>query len=195
MAEILEDVEGALWASTLIEAWRVEEFPDLSRLVVAVDPAVTSGEDADDTGIVACGRDGHGPAYVIEDATCHESPTEAMRIAVTLYRELSADEIVVEANNGGDYLPSLIHTIDPTVKVRKVHASRGKLTRAEPIHGLHERGMVRFVGSFPDLEDQLTTWVPGEQDSPDRLDAFVWGVTALFPELEAGEGRKLGYRG
>jgi phage terminase large subunit-like protein len=195
MAELLEDVVGALWTTALIEAWRVAEFPDLSRLVVAVDPAVTAEEDSDDTGIVAIGRDGHGAAYLLEDATCHEAPTEAMTRAVALYRDLSADEIVVEANNGGDYLPSLIHTIDPTVKVRKVHASRGKLTRAEPIHGLHERGLVRFVGAFPDLEEQLTSWVPGEGSSPDRLDAFVWAVTALFPELEAGEGRRLGFRG
>lgn len=190
MAEILEDVEGALWTGALIEAWRVDQFPDLARLVVAVDPAVTSGEDSDDTGIIAVGREPGGAAFVLEDATCHEAPTEAMSRAVELYRELNADEIVVETNNGGDYLPSLIHTIDPTVKVRKVHASRGKLTRAEPIHGLHERGQVRFVGAFPELEDQLTTWVPGEP-SPDRLDAFVWGITSLFPELEAGEGRKL----
>lgn len=189
-AEILEDVDGALWTSTLIAAHQVDDFPDLARLVIAVDPAVTSGEDSDDTGIIAIGRDGQGPAYLIEDGTCHESPTVAMTRAVALYRELAADEIVVEANNGGDYLPSLIHTIDPTVKVRKVHASRGKLTRAEPIHGLHERGLVKFVGSFPELEEQLTSWVPGEHDSPDRLDAFVWGATALFPELDREE-RKL----
>lgn len=190
-AEILEDVEGALWSSALIEQWSVSDFPDLARLVVAVDPAVTAEDDSDDTGIIAAGREPNGPAYVIEDATCHEHPTVAMEAAVRLYRDLSADEIVVEANNGGDYLPSLIHTIDPTVKVRKVHASRGKLTRAEPIHGLTEQGRVKFVGSFPELEDQLTSWVPGEGKSPDRLDAFVWAVTALFPELDAGEGRKL----
>ena len=189
-AEILDDVEGALWSSALLEANRVDTFPDLARLVIAVDPAVTAEDDSDDTGIIAAGRAGD-TAYVIEDDTCHEHPTDAMARAVKLYRDLSADEIVVEANNGGDFLPSLIHTIDPTVKVRKVHASRGKLTRAEPIHGLTEQGRVKFVGSFPDLDDQLTSWVPGEDRSPDRLDAFVWAVTALFPELDAGEGRKL----
>ncbi len=194
-AELLEDVEGALWTFALIEQHRVSDFPDLARLVIAVDPAVTSGEDSDDTGIIAIGRDGRGPAYLLEDHTCHEPPTVAMGRAVSAYHDLQADAIVVEANNGGDYLPALIHTIDPTVKVVKVHASRGKLTRAEPIHGLHEQGMVRFVRSFPELEDQLTSWVPGEQDSPDRLDAFVWGVTALFPELEAGVGRSLRFRG
>lgn len=193
-AEILEDVEGALWQSALIETNRVDTFPDLTRLVVAVDPAVTSGEDSDDTGIMAVGRTGD-TAYVIEDATCHEPPSQAMARAVDVYRELSADEIVIEANNGGDYLPALIRTIDPSVKVRTVHASRGKLTRAEPVHGLTEQGRIKFVGGFAELEDQLTAWVPGEQDSPDRLDAFVWAVTALFPELAAGEGRALRFRG
>lgn len=187
--ELLEDVEGALWTMALIDAWREAEFPDLDRLVIAVDPAMTAGEDADDTGIAVCGRAGT-TGYLLEDRTVHTDPAAAMGHVVTLYRELSADAVVVEVNNGGDYIPALIHTIDPSVRVQKVRASRGKLTRAEPIAGLTENGRLRFVGDWPELYDQLTTWVPGEA-SPDRLDAFVWGITSLFPELEAGEGRKL----
>jgi phage terminase large subunit-like protein len=193
--ELLEDVDGALWTQALIDAWTVEEFPDLDRLVIAVDPAVTSGENADDTGIVVAGRT--GPlGYVLEDHTCHLSPQDAMAHVVRLYRELSADAVIVETNNGGDYIPALLHTIDPSVKVQTVRASRGKLTRAEPIAGLTENGRLRFVGGegLRSLFDQMTTYVPGES-SPDRLDAFVWAVTALFPELDAGEGRKLGFRG
>lgn len=192
--ELLDDVEGALWTFGLLDGCVVEDFPDLSRLVIGVDPAVTAGEDSDDTGIVAVGRAGrHGVAYVIEDATCHLDPTAAMGTVVALYHDLGADEVIVEVNNGGDYLPALIRTIDPTVKVRTVRASRGKLTRAEPIHGLYEHGQVQHVGRFADLEEQMTSWVPGEA-SPDRLDALVWAVTALFPELEAGE-RVLRFRG
>jgi phage terminase large subunit-like protein len=190
--ELLEDVEGALWSMALIDAWRETTFPDLDRLVIAVDPAVTAGEDADDTGIAVCGRAGT-IGYHLEDRTVHTDPAAAMGHVVTLYRELSADAVVVEVNNGGDYIPALIHTIDPSVRVQKVRASRGKLTRAEPIAGLTENGRLRFVGDWPELYDQLTTWVPGDP-SPDRLDAFVWGITALFPELEAGEGRRLRVR-
>lgn len=191
-AEILEDVEGALWTAALIEAHRAEDFPDLARLVVAVDPAVTSTDDADDTGIVVAGRSGED-AFVLEDGTCHLDPTSAMTEAVRLYHDLSADEIVVEANNGGDYLPALLRTIDPHVKVRTVHASRGKLTRAEPVHGLYERGRVHHVGGLAELEDQMCTWVPGEE-SPDRLDALVWAMYALFPELTEAQ-RRLSFRG
>jgi phage terminase large subunit-like protein len=193
--ELLEDVDGALWTQALIDAWTVEEFPDLDRLVIAVDPAVTSGENADDTGVVVAGRTG-SLGYVLEDHTCHLAPQDAMAHVVRLYRELSVDAVIVETNNGGDYIPALLHTIDPSVKVQTVRASRGKLTRAEPIAGLTENGRLRFVGGegLRSLFDQMTTYVPGES-SPDRLDAFVWAVTALFPELDAGEGRKLGFRG
>lgn len=189
LAEILTDVEGALWTAALIDAHRVSGFPDLDRLVVAVDPAVTSTEDADDTGIVAVGRTGPD-AFVIEDHTCHEDPTTAMTRVVGVYHDLTADAVVVEANNGGDYLPAVIHAIDPTVTVRKVNATRGKRTRAEPVHALYEQGQVHHVGGFGDLEDQMCTWVPGD-DSPDRLDALVWAITDLYPELDTGPGRRL----
>jgi phage terminase large subunit-like protein len=188
-AEMLEDVDGALWTSTLIEQHRHDEFPDLDRLVVAVDPAVTAGEDADDSGVIVAGRAG-SDCWVLEDHTAHDDPTSVMSMVAALYRDLSADEVIVEANNGGDYLPALLRTIDPSIPVRTVHASRGKRTRAEPVHGLYEQGRVHHVGNLAALEDQMTTWVPG-MDSPDRLDALVWAVTALFPELADGPGRKL----
>jgi phage terminase large subunit-like protein len=191
--ELLDDVEGALWSMGLIDQWNKETtFPDLSRLVIGVDPAGTSGENADWTGIVACGRAGQ-VGYVLEDHSCQLPPPEAMARVVDLYHSLSADAVVVEVNMGWDYVPALIHTIDPSVKVEKVRAKRGKFTRAEPVAGLTENARLRFVGNFPELFDQMTTYVPGEP-SPDRLDAFVWGITALFPELEAGEGRRLRVR-
>ena len=188
-AELLEDVEGALWTSGLIEQHRHDDFPDLARLVIAVDPAVTAGEDSDDSGVIVAGRTG-ADCWVLEDHTVHDDPTSVMTLVAGLYRELHADEVIVEANNGGDYLPALLRAIDPSIPVRTVHASRGKRTRAEPVHGLYEQGRVHHVGNLAQLEDQMTSWVPGF-DSPDRLDALVWAVTALFPELADGAPRRM----
>lgn len=191
-AELLDDVEGALWQAATIDDHRVDDFPDLDRLVIAVDPAVTAGEDSDDTGIIVAGR--HGPnLYVLEDHTCHDDPTTVMVRVAALYHELAADQVIVEANNGGDYLPALLRTVDPTIPCQTVHAARGKRTRAEPIHGLYEQGRVHHVGVHPQLEEQMTSWVPG-QPSPDRLDALVWAITALVPEL-TDDTRRLRYRG
>lgn len=191
-AELLDDVEGALWQTHQIDDHRVNDFPDLARLVIAVDPAVTAGEASDDTGIIVAGRAGDH-VYVLEDHTIHEDPTTVMQLVARLYAELAADEVIVEANNGGDYLPALLRTVDPTIPCRTVHAARGKRTRAEPIHGLYEQGRVHHVGIHPALEEQLCSWVPG-MASPDRLDALVWAVTALVPEL-SDDRRHLRFRG
>ncbi len=185
-AEILDDVPGALWKRSLIEQTRVREHPDLVRIVVAIDPAATSTEESDETGIIAAGLgiDGHG--YVLEDRTLQGTPAEWARTAVSAYRSLQADRIVGEVNNGGEMVGFTILTIDPTVSYKAVHASRGKLTRAEPISALYERGLVHHVGAFPELEDQMCTWLPGEQ-SPDRMDALVWALTELFLEGEEAD--------
>ncbi len=178
-AEILDDVEGALWSSALIEQGRVADFPDLVRLVVAVDPAVTSGEESDETGIVAVGAGYDGDLYVIEDVSLRGSPQVAMGAAVSCYRDLMADRLVVERNNGGDYLPAMVRTIDPGVAVETVVATRGKALRAEPVAALYEQGRVHHVGVFPELEQQLCEWTPESRTSPDRMDALVWAVTWL----------------
>lgn len=179
--ELLEDVEGALWTHTDIDATRVgpDQVPEIVRLVVSIDPAVTSGEDADYTGIVVVGegKDGHG--YVFEDLTMRGTPDACMRTAVRAYTRHKADCIVAEVNNGGDYIQSLLRTVDPLVPYRKVVASRGKRVRAEPISALYEQGRVHHVGVFPDLEDQMCNWVPDTLESPDRVDALVWGLTEL----------------
>lgn len=192
--ELLDDVDGALWDRALLERTRREGFPDLAWLVIGMDPAVTSGEDADETGIVVVGRSGReedGEAWVLEDGSDRFTPTQAMARVVDLYHEHEADEVIIEANNGGDYLPALLATIDPSVKIRTVHATRGKLTRAEPVHGLYAHDRVHHVNAFPALEDSLTSWVPGDP-SPDRMDALVWACKALFPHL--GEShRRLRY--
>lgn len=184
-AEILDDVPGALWTNAMFwDHRRPLGAVDLARVVVAVDPAVTNKDKSDENGIIVAGRgvDGHG--YVIADRSARVSPMDAVRRAVIAYYEFQADCIVYEANQGGDMLLHLIATIDENVKVKDVHASRGKVTRAEPIAALYEQGRIHHCEHFEDLEEQCLTYAPGAP-SPDRMDAVVWAFTELF--LEASE--------
>lgn len=181
LAEILDDVPGALWTRAMIDAARRDEYPDLWRVVVAVDPAVTSGADSDETGIVVAGAgvDDHG--YVLADLSCKLSPEGWARRAVDAFWRYNADCIVAESNNGGEMVRSVIHTVDQRVPVELVHASRGKIVRAEPVASMYEQGRGHHVGSFPTLEDQMCSYAPGMFDgSPDHMDALVWAFTKLF---------------
>jgi len=178
-AEVLEDVEGALWKSKQLEDLRVTEHPELKRIVVGVDPAVTNEEGSDETGIIVAGVDVAGHGYILGDESLKDSPDRWARAAVTAYNKNSADRIIGEANNGGDLIEIVIRTVDNKVSYKKVHASRGKLTRAEPIAALYEQGKVHHVGLFPNLEDEMCSWVPGMK-SPNRLDALVWALTELM---------------
>ena len=184
--EYLEDVEGALWQRQWIDAARVAATPDLQRVVVAIDPAATSGDEADETGIVVCGHGVDGRWYVLADRSCHLSPDGWGRRAVNAYEEFRADRIVAEVNNGGEMVAHVLRTILPSVPFTAVHASRGKVVRAEPVAALYEQGRVSHCGEFPELEDQLCSYTgePGET-SPDRMDALVWGLT----ELQTAPGR------
>ena len=178
LGEILEDFEGALWNYGMFDRNRLEEAPELQRIVVAIDPAVTSGEEADETGSVVAGRGVDNRFYVLEDATLRGSPDRWMRKAVDLYYLHKADRIIAETNNGGDLVERLLRTIDRSVSYKKVNASRGKLVRAEPVEALYEQQKVSHVGLFTSLEDQLCTYTGGGK-SPDRLDALVWAITEL----------------
>lgn len=189
-AEILDDIEGALWTHDLIGNNRVP-FLDpgwtAPRCVVAIDPATTSTAGADETGIiVACtGPEGHG--YVLADRTCRETPDGWAQRAVHAYHEHGAGLIVAEGNQGGEMVSHTIRTVDPRIPVRIVHASRGKVARAEPVAALYEQGKVHHVGVFDELEDQLCTWVPESGQSPDRLDALVWALTELMLGVQGGQ--------
>lgn len=192
--ELLLDMPGALWTTERIEASRVDAVPvALVRVVVAVDPAVTATEESDDTGIVvaALGADGHG--YVLDDLSCRLPVKQWATVAVGAYRTRQADRIVAEVNNGGDMVEHLLRTIDPAIAFRKLHASRGKQIRAEPVAALYEQGRVHHVRNPDDpehlveLEEQLTTWTPEDPDSPDRLDALVWAITELMVDPEPVE--------
>lgn len=183
---LLEEVEGALWKRQLIDRFRVESPPDLIRVVVAVDPAATSGESADNTGIIAAGLGADGHGYVLADKTCHLPPQQWAKRVVALYHEVEADRVVGEVNNGGEMVEAVLRTQDERLPYKSVHASRAKRTRAEPIAALYEQGKVHHVGGFPRLEDEQCMWLVGEP-SPDRMDAAVWALTDLM--LKGGPGR------
>jgi predicted phage terminase large subunit-like protein len=181
-AEMLDDVPGALWQRQNIEQYRVARVPDLVRIIVGVDPAMTSGEDANETGIIVAGKSRDGHVYVLEDLSCRLSPDGWGRRAVSGYRRHRADRIVAEVNNGGDLVERMLRVVDPSVSYRAVRATRGKVTRAEPIVALYEQGRVHHVASFTELEDQMCAFVPDRRDgSPDRVDALVWCLTELLP--------------
>jgi predicted phage terminase large subunit-like protein len=173
-------VPGAAFTSGVIDANRRSVAPDMTRVVVAVDPAGTSHEEADETGIVVVGKGVDGHAYVLADRSCRASPDAWARRAVAAYTEFRADRIVAEVNFGGDMVRSTIATVDRRVPFTAVHASRGKRQRIEPVAALAEQGKVHHIGVLAELEDQLLTWTPEDGTSPDRLDAFCWGVTDLM---------------
>jgi predicted phage terminase large subunit-like protein len=179
--EVLTDIPGALWTWDRIEALRVDAAPDLARIVVAVDPAVTASEDSDETGIIVVGLGVDRQGYVLDDLSCRLSPDGWGRRVVTGYHERSADRVVAEVNQGGDLVEHLIRTVDPRVAYDSVRASRGKRTRAEPVAALYEQGKVHHVGAFEGLEDQMTAFVAdGGDEGDDRVDALVWGLTYLM---------------
>jgi phage terminase large subunit-like protein len=195
-AEILDEASGALWNRGLLAKCEVdkEEVPTLNRIVVSIDPAVTSNAESDMTGIVVAGLDVNGTAYVLEDHTGRYTPQQWASKAVELYREHMADRIVAERNQGGDMVRHTLHTEDETVPVKLVHASRGKMARAEPVSALYEQDKVRHVRGLNDLEDQMVQWEPlGSIGSPDRLDALVWAITDLSLNGYAKPTLKLAY--
>lgn len=176
---LLDDVEGALWTAELIDAFRVESPPDLLRVVVAVDPAVSNEEDSDESGIVVVGEAEGGHGFVLADYSMRGSPDEVMRKVAWAYHHHQADRVVGEANNGGDYIGTALHNVDPGIPYRKVIASRGKRVRAEPVSVLYEQGRMHHVGAHTMLEEQMVSWVPSDPASPDRVDALVWGCADL----------------
>lgn len=178
------DKEGALWNEQMISNYRVSAAPpDLDRIVVAVDPAVTGSATSDETGIVIAGRKrirGAIHYYVLDDRSLKGSPETWARAAVSAFWEKQADRVVAEVNNGGDMVECTLRGIDRRISYRAVRATRGKVRRAEPIAALYERGLVHHVGAFANLEYQMRNYNGQEKDySPDRMDALVWALTEL----------------
>jgi phage terminase large subunit-like protein len=196
--ELLEDIPGALWSRSNIDMNRRPDAPaELQRIVVAVDPAISSEEGSDETGIVCVGvardADGYNRGYVLADRSLRGSPDEWARAAVALYREFDADRIVAEKNQGGEMVESVIRAVGREVPVTLVHATRGKLVRAEPVSALYEQNRVHHIGRFDELEDQMCMFSADfdrANGSPDRMDALVWGLTFLFDKM-TGRRRKV----
>lgn len=199
--ELIEDNEDALFLRENLDKYRVSDLDkfggknnkfgekyqeflnSMISIIVALDPAATSGENADDTGIVVVGKrveNGISHFYILNDATCHVSPGKWAAKAVQQFDKYRANRIIGEANHGGDMIKTIIRNIAPNIPYKKVTASRGKQIRAEPVSQLCEQGRLHIVGSFPKLEDQMCQWSPEETWSPDRMDALVWGVTYLM---------------
>ena len=182
MAEDIDQAPGALWTRDQIDKNRTIKHPDLSRVVVGVDPTASSG--GDEAGIVTVGTE-YEQYYTLSDDSIQGSPQAWATAAVTAYHRHKADCIVAEKNNGGEMVLSVIYQVDPTVNVKLVWASRGKATRAEPIAAIAEQGRDHHVGVFAQLEDELCMWVPGD-NSPNRLDAKVWAMTELMKTGTSG---------
>lgn len=200
-AELLEDVPGALWQRAMFECdgMRVATAPPLTRIVVAIDPAVTSGEDADETGIIVAGISADRHGYVLEDLSGRWTPHQWATRALAAYRKFAADRIVAEVNNGGDMVEATLRTVDGDAAFKAVRASRGKTVRAEPVAALYEKGRIHHLGALPNLEDQLCSFTVDfdrtrHGGSPDRLDALVWAITELMVDLPEGWGVMEYYR-
>jgi phage terminase large subunit-like protein len=183
-AELLDDIPGALWTYSMLDRTRLTRLPDgvlLVRCVVGLDPSAS--EEGAECGIVAAAVGSDGRYYVLADGTLRGRPEAWADAAIALWAAFDCDRIVAEVNNGGDMIEAVIRSRRRDVPMRQVHASRGKITRAEPISLLYERGLVSHVGSFPELEDQMCTYDPmmigGKVVSPDRMDALVWALTDL----------------
>ena len=186
-ADAMDEVPGALWKRQMLDSCR-RPAPEMTRIVVAIDPAGSSVASADEVGIIVAGKGIDGDYYILDDLSAVLSPNAWGRRAVDALESYQADRIVAEANFGGEMVEYVLRTIGDqkaqTIPYKAVHASRGKQQRAEPIAALYEQGRVHHSRLMPELEDQLCTWTPSSSDSPDRLDALVWALT----ELSANRG-------
>jgi len=188
-----DSVDGALWLQSDISVNRisVEDYKnkiesDIVQIVVAFDPAVTdekknlSGQEPDEDGIMIVAKDRQGHCYVLKDLSCRGKRSEISKIIVGAYKDYNANFIVIEKNNGGDWIPTVIKSVDKYVRIKTVTATKGKKLRAEPVQARYEEGEVHHVGHLSELEFEMTTWVPDMgMKSPGKIDSLVWGITAL----------------
>ncbi len=184
-----DDTEGALWTDDLLNHTRVLEAPSMKRIIVSIDPSVTANsketnpkkKESDETGITVCGEGFDGHFYLLEDLSDIYPVTEWAKVSVSAYHRWQADRIVAEVNNGGDLVEAVIRQVDKTVAYKSIHATRDKLTRAEPVAALYEQGKAHHVGQFLDAELEMTSWsAKSGEKSPNRIDSLVWGATELI---------------
>ncbi|MEE9347696.1 MAG: terminase family protein [Robiginitomaculum sp.] len=190
--EMLTDAPGALWNYVMMDAAYIDTPPTLDKIIVAIDPPVTSGARADSCGLIVAGLSGHGAAaraIILHDGTTQgQSPQGWAQRAVDLYQEWGANYLLAEVNQGGEMVSTILRSVDDRVPVRNVRASVGKTARAEPVAALYEQGKVRHAGRFKALEDELCLMGSAlmGRKSPDRADALVWAVTELMLKGRGG---------
>ncbi len=195
--ELIRERQGALWTRDMIDAGRAPAPANLTRVVVAVDPPVSTGSGADECGIVVAGVKAEGrprdwQAWVLADLSCQgQSPQGWAEIAAGAYEQFKADRLVAEVNQGGALVEAVMRTVAPQIAYRPVHARIGKRLRAEPVAALYEQGRVHHAEPFPALEDQMCGFVAGQGASPDRLDALVWALTDLVLAAPDGTGPRV----
>jgi len=180
----LDDAEGLLWNRPMIDKAYVDKAPELTRIVIAIDPAISSTAESDETGITVQGIDSKGNGYLLEDLSGKYTPNEWSSIAVNAVNRWNADCIVAEKNQGGDMVEAVLRANGAKYRVKLVTATKGKYVRAEPIYSLYEQGKVFHVGKFPILESQMVSFEPEKGKSPDRVDALVWGFTDLMVKIQ-----------
>lgn len=185
LALLLDEVKGALWRRGWIRRARVSR-EDCKRIVIAIDPAVSTNSKSDETGIIVAGKVSDDLGAVLEDASGKYTPKEWAEIAIELFRKWKADKIIAEKNNGGDLVETNLRTFQRNLPIKLVHASKGKFARAEPAAALYEKQKIVHVDIFERLETQMVTWTIDAGFSPDRMDALVWGLTELFLERKGG---------
>jgi predicted phage terminase large subunit-like protein len=151
-----------------------------TKIVIGVDPAVTSGSKSDETGIVVVGKGSDGMAYVLDDLSYKGTPAQWAQRVIDAYHHYKAHYVVAEVNQGGDLVETLLRTTDPTIRFKAVRATKSKQSRAAPIAMLYEQGKVFHTRAFPELEQQMCTFIPDSGKSPDRIDALVWALTELM---------------
>ncbi len=193
--ELEPSAVGAIWTRQMLHENRRRDMPPLARIVVAVDPATSSGPGADEHGIVVCGVGHDGRGYVLDDVSMRGTPSQWATRAVAAMDRYGADAIVIETNQGGQMCKHTLHTVRPFCRVVEVVASRGKHVRAEPIAALYALGRVSHIGTMPELEAQMCQMTAAGfegEGSPDRVDALVWGMTELFPAVTAAPPPRVG---
>jgi predicted phage terminase large subunit-like protein len=183
-AEFVDGAAGELWDEVIIERQRVDVAPDLKRITVNIDPAISSNAESDETGITVTGKDSQGNGYVLDDDSGQYSPEQWARTAIRLVQKWGADSIVAERNQGGDMVESVLRSAGYQGRVKLVTATKGKFVRAEPVYAYYEQGKVFHVGHLPKLEAQMCSFSSDLRNSPDRVDSLVWGLTELMLSQE-----------
>jgi len=183
---------GAIWDRLMLHRNRRQDMPEMSRILVSVDPAVSNEAGSDEHGIVVVGIGADGRGYLLADYSLRGSPMQWAGRAVAALDEFGADAIVIERNQGGDMCAQTLRTVRPHLRIIEVVATRGKHVRAEPIAALYSLDRISHVGTFERLESQMCQMTAGGYEgdgSPDRVDAMVWGFTELFPAINRAKAK------